>query len=81
MVPEFELAAFTQEKDEVGDVIETSFGYHIIMVTDRQDEGLVSFEEAKEQLIPFLSNQKKQQVIADFVKSLRDSATIEIVPK
>ncbi len=79
MVPEFEVAAFTQEIDEVGDIIETPFGYHIIMVTERQEEGVVSFDEAKEQLIPFLSSQNKQQAIADFVKSLRDSATIEMV--
>ena len=79
MVPEFELAAFTQEKGEVGDVIETSFGYHIIQVTDKQDESTVDFDEAKESILTFLSGQKKQEAISEFIKSLRDSATIEIV--
>ena len=79
MVPEFEMAAFTQETGEVGDVIETSFGYHIIQVTDKQEEGVVSLEESKESILTFLSGQKKQQAIADFIKSLRDSATIELV--
>lgn len=79
MVPEFEVAAFTQEKDEIGDVVETSFGYHIIKVTDRQEEGVVEFEESKEQITTFLSGQKKQEVISAFIKSLRDSATIEMV--
>ncbi len=79
MVPEFEVAAFTQEIDEVGDVIETQFGYHIIKVTERQEEGVVDFEEAKEQITAFLSSQKKQEAVAAFVKSLRDSATIEVV--
>jgi peptidyl-prolyl cis-trans isomerase C len=77
MVPEFELAAFTQEIGEIGEVVETQFGYHIIKVTEHQDEGVVSFDEAKEQLLAHLSAQKKQQAIVDFVKSLRDSATIE----
>jgi len=77
MVPEFEIAAFSQEIDEVGDVIETSFGYHIIKVTDRQEEGVVEFDEAKEQIIKFLSGQKKQEAVNNFLKSLRDSATIE----
>ena len=77
MVPEFEVAAFTQEIDEVGDVIETQFGYHIIQVSERTEEGVVTFEEAKEELIAGLSQQKKQQAVADFIKSLRDSATIE----
>lgn len=77
MVPEFEVAAFTQEINEVGDVIETQFGYHIIMVTERAEEGTVSFEESKEQIIAYLSGQKKQEAVAAFIKSLRDSATIE----
>ncbi len=77
MVPEFEVAAFTQEIGEVGDTVETQFGYHLIRVGERQEEGTVGFDESKEQIITFLSNQKKQQVVGDYIKSLRDSATIE----
>ncbi|WP_372794021.1 peptidylprolyl isomerase [Pontiella sp.] len=77
MVPEFEVAAFTQEIGEVGDVVETQFGYHIIKVTEHTEPGTVSFEEAKEQIISYLSGQKKQQAVQDYIKSLRDSATIE----
>lgn len=79
MVPEFEIAAFTQEIDEVGDVVETSFGYHIIKVTDRQEEGVVEFDEAKEQITAFLSGQKKQEAVTEFLKGLRNSATIKMV--
>ena len=79
MVPEFEVAAFTQEVGEVGDVVETQFGYHIIKVSDHQEEGVVAFDESKEQIVDFLSNQKKQEAVQAFIKSLRDSATIEVV--
>jgi len=77
MVPEFEVAAFSQEPGEIGEIIETQFGYHIIKVTDHKDEGTMSFEDSKEQLINYLTNQKKQQAVMDYVDSLRDSATIE----
>jgi peptidyl-prolyl cis-trans isomerase C len=77
MVPEFEVAAFTQEIDEIGDVIETQFGYHIVVVTERIEEGTVSFDEAKEQIIAYLSGQKKQEAVATYIQTLRDSATIE----
>jgi len=77
MVPEFEVAAFSQEPGEIGEIIETQFGYHIIKVTDHKDEGTMSFEDSKEQLINYLTNQKKQQAVMDYVASLRDSATIE----
>lgn len=77
MVPAFEVAAFSQEVDEVGEIIETQFGYHIIKVSEHQDEGAVAFEETKDKLIDYLTNQKKQQAVLDYIASLRDSATIE----
>ena len=38
MVPEFEKAAFEQKVNDIGPVVKTPFGYHIIKVTAR-DEG------------------------------------------
>jgi peptidyl-prolyl cis-trans isomerase SurA len=35
-VPEFESAAFTLKNDEVSDIIETEFGYHVIKLIDRR---------------------------------------------
>lgn len=77
MVPEFEVAAFSQELGEVGAIVETPFGYHIIKVSDHQDEGSVAFEDVEEQLINYLSGQNKQKAVSDYLQSLRDSATIE----
>jgi len=36
MVKPFEDAAFTQEVGKVGDIVETPFGYHLILVKDKQ---------------------------------------------
>ena len=79
MVPEFEEASFTQEIGEIGEPVETQFGYHIIKATERSEAGVISFEEAKERLLPMLTNQNKQSAVSDFIKGLRDSATIEMV--
>ena len=79
MVPEFEVAAFSQEPGEVGDVIETQFGYHIIKVTKHTEEGPVSFEDAKADIIKYVTDKKKQEAIQAVIKKLHDNAKIEEV--
>ena len=77
MVPEFEIAAFTQEIGEIGDIIETQFGYHIIKVANHTFEETISFDDAKEKIKNYLFVQNKQIAFAEYIKELRDNATIE----
>src|SRR5271170_1229165 len=37
MVKNFETASFTQKVGEIGDLVSTEYGYHIVQVLDRQD--------------------------------------------
>ena len=73
MVPAFEAAAFTQEIDAVGEVIETQFGFHIIKVTERSVAGEMPRERVKE----IVSRQKQGEVVSDYVKSVMDKATVK----
>jgi peptidyl-prolyl cis-trans isomerase C len=77
MVPPFEEAAFSLGLDELSDIVETEFGYHIIKVTDRQDARAIPFEEAKKDIISFLDAQKKQTALKAYTDELRASANIE----
>mgnify|MGYP005621613619 FL=1 len=80
MVPEFEAAVFSQDVDAVSEVVETSFGYHIIKVTDRQEAGepsTTTFAEAKDQILNYLTQNAKGEVAQAYIKSLRDAATIQ----
>jgi len=77
MVPEFEIAAFSQEIGEIGDIIETQFGYHIIKVANHTFEETISFDDAKEKIKNYLYVQNKQIAFAEYIKELRDNAIIQ----
>lgn len=47
-VPEFEAAAFAQPVGEVGDPVETEFGFHLILVTER---GVPEFDDVREDVV------------------------------
>lgn len=49
-VAPFEEAAFTQEVDAIGEVIESTFGYHVIQVIAHRQAGDVPEDEAKREL-------------------------------
>ena len=51
MVRPFEEAAFALSPDEVSDVVETSFGYHIIKVEDKKPSQTKPLEEVKDEII------------------------------
>ena len=76
MVPEFDKAAFEQKANEIGPVIKTKFGYHIIQVLEHKDAGQRPLEEVKEQIKTELINQEKQQAVEKYLKDLRDKAKI-----
>jgi peptidyl-prolyl cis-trans isomerase C len=77
MVKPFEETAFAMKPGQVSDMVETNFGYHLIMVSDRTPEGTIPYEEVKDRLQQFLKQQKVQEAIAQYVETLKGKAKIE----
>jgi peptidyl-prolyl cis-trans isomerase C len=73
----FEKLAFELAPGQVGGPVVTSYGVHIIKVTDHKPAQQLTFEQAKDRIIETLKAQQKEQLLRDFVQSLRAKARVE----
>jgi len=70
MVKEFEDAAFGAETGKLVGPVKSSFGYHLLEVTDKRPGGQRPFEEVKEQIRARLGAEKVQQLAEAKAKEL-----------
>jgi peptidyl-prolyl cis-trans isomerase D len=72
-VPEFEKAAFSQDKDQISDLVQTSFGFHIIQTEDKEVARVKSLAEVKDTL----EQTRKQQKTAAMLDQIATTAESE----
>ena len=77
MVPEFDQASFSMKCGEVSDVIETQFGYHIILKTDEKAGGPQTLVDVADQIRDLLRHEARGRAMDAFVAELREKAEIE----
>jgi peptidyl-prolyl cis-trans isomerase C len=75
-VKPFEDAVFSQKVGEIGPVVETRFGYHIIQVTQHHEAGTVSLAEAKPSIVKHLVSKQKEEMLKAYIDSLKSKAKI-----
>jgi len=82
--PQFEAAAFKLEKGVPSGIVETRFGYHIILVEDREAAGHESFERVKPVLREYLLTQHATEVmetVTRLTNELRATSKVAIYPE
>lgn len=79
-VPPFEQAAFKLKVGQVSDIVETKYGYHIIKLTGRKEASITTFEQAKDDIINNLKQNKQRQLARKYIESLKTEAKIVYPP-
>lgn len=69
-IKEFEDAAFALKVGEVSDIVETTYGYHLIKVTDHKDAYIKDFSEVTDTIKSYLLNSKQTGEWEKFISDL-----------
>jgi peptidyl-prolyl cis-trans isomerase C len=77
MVKPFEDTAFSMKADEVSDIVETRFGYHIIKVYDIKPEQTLAYADVKDKLNQRMKQEKIEKEANQYINQLKKDAKIE----
>ena len=79
MVKPFEDVVFSLEPDQISDIVETQFGYHIILVEDRKPEKPLALESVSGRVKEMLEEKESNIALEKWLKIIKEKAIIEII--
>jgi peptidyl-prolyl cis-trans isomerase C len=86
MVPQFESTAFSQAPNQVSDLVETQFGYHIIKTIEKLPARKLTLEESlpdgvkvSDRVKMTLRAQQMEKLLPDYVEQLTADAKVEVL--
>jgi parvulin-like peptidyl-prolyl isomerase len=79
MVPEFEAAAFSMAPNQISDIVETSYGYHIIKTLEKIPAKKIDYSRVEAEIKDTLLRNEVEKALPDFVAKLKKEAGVQIL--
>ena len=73
MAPEFEAAVFKMKVGEISELVRTSFGFHIITVTEIKPEDIKPYADARGEVEQRLRKEKAEELYFELAERFSDS--------
>jgi peptidyl-prolyl cis-trans isomerase C len=78
MPPEFDKVAFSLQPGQISDVVTSEYGFHLFKVLDRRPARKKDLAQVRREVERRLLREKKEKAQADYVRGLRERASIRI---
>ncbi len=79
MVPEFEAAAFSLKTNQISDLVETRFGYHIIKGLEKFPAKHEPFAKVESKIRIYLVRQEAKKIMPAYLDKIKAEAGVKLV--